>query len=331
MLDHLPFKNIVVADFEFEFGGHNAVGERPRPVCMVAKELRSGKIWRLFRGEFGSEPPFPVGPETLFIAFYSSADLGCFIALNWPLPAAVLDPFIEFRLRTNGLGTPAGAGLVGALVYFGLDHIAATEKDEMRELVLRGGPWSADERAAILRYNEDDTLALERLLLAMLPRIDLPRALLRGRYAKAAARMEWNGVPIDVATLALLRTHWGGIQDDLIREIDAGYGVFDGRTFKRDRWDRYLTARGIPWPLLESGNLDLSDETFRQMAKAYPAVSPMRELRSALSDLRLNDLAVGGDRRNRTILSVFRSRTGRNQPSNTRFIFGPSVWLRSLI
>jgi DNA polymerase I-like protein with 3'-5' exonuclease and polymerase domains len=57
----------------------------------------------------------------------------------------------------------------------------------------------------------------------------------------------------------------------------------------------------------------------------------LRELRSALSDLRLNDLAVGHDGRNRTILSVFRSRTGRNQPSNSKFIFGPSVWLRGLI
>ena len=67
------------------------------------------------------------------------------------------------------------------------------------------------------------------------------------------------------------------------------------------------------------------------MAKAYPIVSPMRELRSSLSDLRLNDLAVGGDGRNRTILSAFRARSGRNAPSNTRFIFGPSVWLRSVI
>jgi DNA polymerase-1 len=57
----------------------------------------------------------------------------------------------------------------------------------------------------------------------------------------------------------------------------------------------------------------------------------LRELPSALSDLRLNDLAVGQDGRNRTILSAFRSRTGRNQPSNTKFIFGPSVWLRGLI
>jgi DNA polymerase I-like protein with 3'-5' exonuclease and polymerase domains len=67
------------------------------------------------------------------------------------------------------------------------------------------------------------------------------------------------------------------------------------------------------------------------MAKAYPQVSPMRELRSALSELRLNDLAVGTDGRNRTILSAFRSRTGRNQPSNAKYIFGPSVWLRGLI
>jgi hypothetical protein len=57
----------------------------------------------------------------------------------------------------------------------------------------------------------------------------------------------------------------------------------------------------------------------------------LRELRSALADLRLNDLAVGSDGRNRTLLSAFRARSGRNQPSNARFIFGPSVWLRSLI
>ena len=75
----------------------------------------------------------------------------------------------------------------------------------------------------------------------------------------------------------------------------------------------------------------MPDDTFRQMARSYPAVSPMRELRSALSEMRLNDLAVGSDGRNRTLLSAFRARTGRCQPSNTRNIFGPSVWLRSLI
>jgi DNA polymerase-1 len=214
---------------------------------------------------------------------------------------------------------------------WGLDSIGASEKDDMRALVLRRGPWSGDERAAILDYCEGDVVALERLLPAMLPQIDLPRALVRGRYMAAAAIMENNGTPIDVETLELLRRNWISIQDKLIAEIDTDYQVFDGRTFMTERFAGWLAANNIPWPVLESGRLDLSDDTFRQQAKAYPAVSPLRELRSALAELRLNDLAVGSDGRNRTILSAFRSRTGRNQPSNNRFIFGPSVWLRGLV
>ena len=57
----------------------------------------------------------------------------------------------------------------------------------------------------------------------------------------------------------------------------------------------WLIAHGIPWPTTETGRLKLDDDTFRSMAKAYPEVSPMRELRSALSEMRLSDLAVGAD------------------------------------
>jgi DNA polymerase I len=288
-------------------------------------------MWRLWRGEFGPAPPFPTGPDSLLVAFYASAELGCFRALGWPKPTNILDLFVEFRDRTNGLATPAGAGLVGALTYFGLDTIGTQEKDELRKLILAGGPWSATERAAILGYCATDIDALERLLPAMLPRIDLPRSLLRGRYMAAAAAMEWYGTPIDVPTLTLLRENWEHIQDDLIAEMDADYGVFEGRSFRATRWAAYLARNNIPWPMLESGQLALDRDTFRQMAAAYPAVAPMHELRHALSELRLNDLAVGHDNRNRTLLSAFSSRTGRNQPSNTKYIFGPSVWLRSLI
>jgi DNA polymerase I len=337
VLETLPYRHIVVADFEFEFGGHTSFeeasrsGERPRPVCMVAKELRSGQTWRVWRGEFGSTPPFPIGPDALFAAYYSSAEFGCFHAWNWPKPANILDLFAEFRDRTNGLTTPAGSGLVGALAYFGLDPIAAQEKDRLRLLILRGGPWPESERKEILEYCETDIVALEQLLPAMLPRIDLPRALLRGRYMAAAATMEWNGTPIDTATLELLREHWTDIQDDLIAAIDTDYGVYEGRTFKVELFEAFLIRHDIPWPRLESGALDLSHDTFRQMAKSYAIITPLHELRHAMSEMRLNDLAAGHDGRNRTILSAFRAKTSRNQPSNTRFIFGPSVWLRGLI
>ena len=90
----------------------------------------------------------------------------------------------------------------------------------------------------------------------------------------------------------MLRAHWTDIQDALISDIDADYGVFDGRTFKTNRFEAFLARRDIPWPRLESGSLDLSRDTFRQMAKSYPTISPLRELRHALSEMRLNDLAV---------------------------------------
>src|SRR5262249_51966827 len=94
----------------------------------------------------------------------------------------------------------------------------------------------------------------------------------------------------------------------------------------------FLARKGIAWPRLSSGALALDDDTFREMARAYPtSVGHYRELRHTLGQMRLNDLQVGPDKRSRCLLSVFGSKTGRNQPSNTRFIFGPSAWLRSLI
>ena len=327
VLDVLRFPEIWAVDFEFG----SDPGENPEPVCLVAWELRSGRRLRLWRHEFGAAPPYATGPDVLFVAYYASAEIGCHLALGWPVPQRVLDLFTEFRNQTNGIPTVSGAGLLGALAHYGLDGIGTIEKDEMRDLILRGGPWTDAEQEAILDYCESDVEALARLLPAMLPTIDLPRALLRGRYMAAAARMERNGVPIDADTLKLLRLHWSDIQDQLIAEVDRDYGIYEGRTFKVDRFAELLTRSNIPWPRLDSGRLDLSDDTFREMARAYPMVAPLRELEVALSQMRLSDLAVGQDGRNRTMLSAFRSRTGRNQPSNTKFIFGPSVWLRGLI
>ena len=124
---------------------------------------------------------------------------------------------------------------MAALTHYGLDNIGVTEKADMVNLILRGAPWSLAERAAILDYCESDVAALPRLLARIRARIDLPRALYRGRYMAAVARMEHLGIPIDTELLARLQTNWTTIQDRLIAMIDADYHVFDGRTFKLDR------------------------------------------------------------------------------------------------
>ena len=321
------FREIWAADFEFV--AHP--GERPQPLCLVAWELRSGRKVRLWRDEFGAAPPYPIDANSLFVAFFASAELGCHFALDWPAPVRILDLFAEFRSRTNGLEVPAGNGLIGALTAFGLDHIGVAEKSEMRELAMRGGPYSEQERSELLDYCESDVAALDHLLHAMLPRIDLPRALLRGRYMSAVARMEHTGVPIDTLSLAGLRRCWAPIQDQLVAEIDSAYGVYDGRSFREDRFEAFLARADIPWPRLESGRLDLRTTRFDKWPRRIRSFHLYGNCDTPSVRCELNALQVGRDDRNRALLSPFRSRTGRNQPSNSKFIFGPSVWLRSLI
>ena len=339
-MERLPFREIWCVDFEFRAPD----GERPAVRCMVAKEALSGRLLRVWANDLATmkAPPFPIDEGTLFVAYFASAEMGCFLALGWDMPARILDLYVERRRITNGRGLPAkGRSLVVTMEAYGLASIGSGDKEKMRNLAMRAGDHYAEaERAALLDYCQSDVDALVELLPAMLPDIlDGPtrptrvigQALLRGRYMAAVARMEYAGVPIDVGVLEKLRAQWDAIRGQLVGHVDRDYGVYDGLAFRSKRFEDYLCAKKIPWPRLNSGPLDLSGDTFRQMAKAHPAIAPLHELRHTMAQLKLHNLAVGADGRNRTLLSPFASKTGRNQPSNSKFIFGPSRWLRSLI
>ena len=323
------FREIWLVDFEF----FARPGSRPSPICVVALELRTGRKLVIWQDELRTlkEAPFALDEASLFVAYYASAEFSCHLALGWALPVNALDLYVEFRNATNGLPVPGGNGLLGALHAFGLDGNNRVDKDKMRSLALRGGPWTSTERAALLDYCDSDVTALSTLLSRMERLIDLPRALLRGRYMKAVSHIEHHGIPLDVHTLAALRQHWPFLKARLIEKVDAAYRVFEGGSFKVSRWDDWLRRQGIPWPRLPSGRLDLKNDTFREMARIYPAVAPMKELRATLSQLRLTELAVGPDARNRALLSPFRAKTGRNQPKSSQFIFGPAKWVRGLV
>jgi DNA polymerase-1 len=326
----LPYLSVWVVDFEFTA----PPGDPPRPICMVAHDLKTGRRIRLFGEALTSctDPPYPVDESALFVTYFGSAEVGCHLALGWPTPAHHLDLYAEYRCVTNGADLACGSrSLLGAMTTYGLPAIEAAEKERMRELAMRGGPYTPEEELQLLDYCESDVVSTGKLFEAMLPQIDLPRARIRGRYQTAAARMERTGVPLDVEMHHRIQSQWEPLKVSLVESLDHEYGVFDGTSFRSDRWEAYLINNDVPWPRLASGRLALDDDTFRDMARAHPQIAPMRELRHALSDLRLNALEIGADGRNRALLSGFGARSSRNTPSNTRFIFGPSVWLRCLI
>src|SRR5262249_55173281 len=93
-----PYRQVWVTDFEFTA----LPGERPAPLCCVAREVRTGELKRLWlAGDAPVFPPYPTGPDALLVAYYASAEWTCHLALGWRLPARILDLYPEFRNLTS--------------------------------------------------------------------------------------------------------------------------------------------------------------------------------------------------------------------------------------
>src|ERR1035437_7127049 len=119
LVGHRDFAEIVVADSELR----QPDGERPRPKVEVAHRLVSGCTYQMFGDGLLSRqpPPYPIGSDCLFVAFHAPAEISVHQALGWQDPVNVLDLHVEFRNFTNGRYLPSGSGLIGALIYCGLE------------------------------------------------------------------------------------------------------------------------------------------------------------------------------------------------------------------
>ena len=82
---------IYLIDFEYH-PVKGVEGNSPDPVCMVVLDLNTDVTCRYFREELQDmeEAPFDTGPDSLWIAFFASAEMDCFIQLGWPLPSNVV-------------------------------------------------------------------------------------------------------------------------------------------------------------------------------------------------------------------------------------------------
>jgi hypothetical protein len=131
--------------------------------------------------------------------------MGSYFNEGWPYPANIICTFAEMmtyhntRLCRAGEGSKEVPGLIDALKYYGLATIGAETKKEMRELAMRGPPYTYEELVALIDYCEADVNACRRLFWRMLEcgHIDLIRAPIRGAFMARLARVEWNGIPID--------------------------------------------------------------------------------------------------------------------------------------
>jgi hypothetical protein len=334
----LPFAEIWAIDFEYYPGqglaNGGVEGDLITPLCLVAHELRSGRTIQLWQDELGRFPPYRLDDSAVIISYGLAAEYGCHLRLGWGEPARALDALIEFRHHIND-GYDRNRGLDGALSYFRLGNLDVAHKHTTRSRILRGPPFTEQEKREILEYCTDDVRALARLLPRLIPTVrSLPHALLRARVQWPIAKIEHRGLPIDLPLLTRLRRHWDGMRTDLVSELDP-FGVYEivngVAHWRTERFEAFVAHYKLLWPRLASGKLCTDDETFREMATLYPRINPLRELRCSLSQLKLNALAVGVDARNRAPLWAYSTKTARCAPSTAKYVFGPAKWLRSVI
>jgi hypothetical protein len=304
-----------------------ARGGRPNPHCIVAHCLITGEVLRLWVAGGSLLPcPFALDRSELFIAYSADADIGVFLKLGWPPPLCVLDLYTEYlRIRNGLLRQGKGDGLIDALAHFGEPTMGVQEKDSMRSLAMRGGPYTEEEKKELFVYCEADVEATERLLNRMWRKAGLDngktfkQALWRGRFQGAVAVMRAIGVPLNISLLKRLTEHWEDLKRALIDKFGSRYGVYVEGSLNHRLFAKFLERHGLLrlWPRTETGRFAIDDDTLSDMARVFPILEDFKQLRYILSKLRLIDLEVGGDGRNRLYPAPFRTKTSRCAPSNS--------------
>jgi hypothetical protein len=326
------FKTIVVCDFEYEA----ADGELPQVLCMVAhvldEHLEHVSTVRLWRGQFGSEPPFDIGPDSLFVAYSAWAEMTCFATLGWKFPVHVFDLHTAYLAASNLLlphdpdekRQKPRKRLPDACRSYGIQGWDRIDKKQIAEDI-GNGLWEKHGAEAVFDYCAEDVRASALLLREqlrghgrMLPPVEVDKVIHWSNYsAKAIAQIQARGMPIDVPLWNLLQENRAAVISELLRRFDPSYGdedpiyTADGE-WSYARFEAWLARNGVlVWPRLASGALDVSGDAFRLMSH-MPGIEGLHALRDSIGFIAKARLPIGRDGRNRPSLFPFGTATGRN-------------------
>jgi DNA polymerase-1 len=337
----IPFKRAFSIDFEYRADP----GERPHIWCLAVRDHATGETKKWWRNGLllMSQPPFPTDSDTLVYSYAMTAEMSCFKQLGWKPPEYLLDLFAEYRWATNGrLVYFTGAdsnflkkrknGMLAAAFQLGVPAMASARKEAMRQLAMTRWEFTPEEQVEMMVYCGDDTGIAAGILDRLLHLIDWPRALLRGRYCLAVASVEHEGIPIDVEMWQSLTTNWPFILERLIEDVNRECPVFVKGSLSYALLLAFAAEHGIPWELTPKGKPLLEKEYRDELTALHPELlRNFHELYTTRDQLKLTDLAIGKDGRNRASLKPFTAVTARNAPSSSGYVFGPAKWVRHLI
>ena len=342
------FTTIAVFDFEYEVED----GELPDVLCLVAyildEHLRLVRKIRMWRGEFGSTPPFDTGPDTLCVAYSAWAEMTCFMVLGWEFPAHIFDLHTAF-LSVSNILLPYNPDekprrprkrLSDACRAYEVEGWENIDKEQMAKDIGEGR-WRDYGQERVFEYCEEDVRAssalLEKMLIgrARFRPADVERVLHWSNYsAKSVAQIQARGMPIDMFLWNAVQENKATVIQHLLRKFDPSYGSDDpiytpDGEWSYARFEAWLASVGVTaWPRLKSGALDTDSDAFKLMSH-LPGIENLHALRDSLGVIVRARLPIGRDGRNRPSLFPFCTATGRN--AHSKSLFNAHAGMRSFM
>ena len=343
-------EQIWIADTEF----YGADGDLPVPVCAVFHNPLNGQTIRQWyeRGDT-PRPPVPLDNSTLFIAFAAQAELMTFIQLGWKMPRRILDLFIEYRhlnneyYRVQEMKAQKAFNLLAAASGYGIHLESADFKEEMRDLILRGHPYTPEEQVKIMDYCELDvreTAGLAEKMWTDIP--DLRSAVFRGASARGFAWARTTGIPVDANVLQRLNAHWSEVSAALAKRVQDDFPVFlpGSADIAPSLWRDFLSRLGWleKWPHTRGAKKKggaakpqpkRDEKTLRAMMVPHPDLQPLHAYLCMRNSTKLGlNFPVGRDGRSRVHFWDFGTVTSRCSPSSSQFVIqGGSPAFRHLV
>jgi hypothetical protein len=278
------------------------------------------------------------------LAYNFVAESQCIEQLGWEQPRWPIDPYAEHLALTNGLTAQdifereeddrrIGYRLVDALRFYGTEIGAADEahKREMQLRAAQGEPFTAAEWKAITDYCREDVSWLGCLFRSMRDRIDLPAALVRGRFMVVIGQQIHRGIPVDGGLIERFKARRPDLRLALIEETPTAARFYPAGRFSEARFFDWAEDEEIGWPRHPDGSPVLEQDTMRKIAELEPRVAPLVALRSKLSKLENFAVTIRSDGRIRPNYMPLRTRTGRNRPKASEYPMLQAKWLRGFI
>ncbi len=154
---------------------------------------------------------------------------------------------------------------------------------------------------------------------------------MRGLYLSTLTEVEINGLPINYEFLKEIEAKWPCIEKVLKEKMNSQFNIFKKGSFDFNLFNGYLSSQGIEWPRTPTGRLKTDRKTFKDMSENYPQLDPLREAMKMLNSVGFDKLTIGDDKRHRSFPFPFGTKTGRNNPSSNKNIFGLAKVARFLI